>query len=159
MHIAKAEVRQLPGDKDGEIQRELMERPDCRTKVDELISVGRYVCQAQSSFVADVRYDIEAMDANNLDGKLGTHIAKDVLKKASTGVQLTDSGSNSLVGSGLVFGTRMEEVCVTPKWAYFIRTWPSNGFDRAINFVKYSLVEPFVVDRSGAGAEAHEAGP
>ena len=156
MSIARAEVLALPLSKDGDIQTVLMSRPSCRQRVEQLLGIGKYVCQAQSAFVADVHYNVEDGQAGSAATALRSDQIKQALKQTvqlKTGTELHESDANSLDGFGLVFGARLDPVCVTPAWARFTRTPPRGRFD-AVNFLKYAVVEPLLAKPSTTIADA-----
>ena len=69
--------------------------------------------------------------------------------RADTDAQATESGNSVLTGD-LVFGIKLEPVCISPLNAIFVRSWHRSVVGRGIDFVKYEMIEPlFVKDLFG----------
>jgi hypothetical protein len=160
-------LQQLPASKDREIQDTLMKDRACVRAVTNRLRVGHYICQVQSSFSAVAAYEIDdtlgssaTTKGTNSEAVPRTKVVKQALTEAiqaQTNMQAKESGNSVLTGD-LVFGVKLEPVCISPLNAIFIRTWPQSAFDRGIDFVKYDMIERlFVRDLFGKEAEERVA--
>jgi hypothetical protein len=74
--------------------------------------------------------------------------------QANTNMQTKEAGNSVLTGD-LVFGVKLEPVCISPLNAIFIRSWRGSAVGRGIDFIKYEMIEPlFVKDLFGEEAES-----
>jgi hypothetical protein len=160
---------QIPASKDGDIQGALMSDRSCARAVANRLRVGHYICQVQSSFSAIAVYEIDdtqETSATAREGGAGTAPSADKGKirqaltdavQAHDSTQTKESGNSVLTGN-LVFGVKLEPVCISPLNAIFVRTWSRSAVGRGIDYVKYEVIEPlFVKDLFGEAAEAKVA--
>jgi hypothetical protein len=150
---------QIPASKDGDIQDALMHDRACLRAVTNRLRLGHYICQVESSFSATAVYEIhDGLNSSATAKEGGTEVSSDGAKvkhaltdavQADTKMQTRESGNSVLTGN-LVFGVKLEPVCISPLNAIFVRTWPRSAFGRGIGFVKYEMIEPlFVKDLFG----------
>ena len=163
LNLRDIRLQQIAASKDGEIQDILMKDKPCLRAVTNRLRLGHYICQVQSSFSAVAVYKIENSLSSTATGKessAGTNHNKNNVKQAlteavqaNTDMHAKESGDSVLTGD-LVFGVKLEPVCISPLNAMFIRSWPQSAFGRGIDFVKYDMIEPlFVKDLFGREAE------
>jgi hypothetical protein len=161
IRLSLREIRllQIPASKDGEIQEALIRDGPCRRAVTNRLRLGHYICQVESSFSATADYEIENGVDNSADSREGgtppdgdgakvKRALKDAVQ-ADTRAETRESGNSVLTGH-LVFGVKLEPVCISPLNAIFVRTWPRSAIGRGVGFVKYEVIEPlFVKDLFG----------
>lgn len=159
LSLRDIQLMQIPASQDGKIQAALVRDEDCVRAVTNRLRLRHYICQVESSFSAVAVYEIK--DGVNTSATTGGGSSKgapssDNVKRvlteavqANTQMQTKNSGDSVMTGN-LVFGVKLEPVCISPLHAIFVRTWPQSAFDRSIDYVKYQVIEPlFVKDLFG----------
>jgi hypothetical protein len=155
---------QIPASKDGEIQDSLISERACLRAVINRLRLGHYICQVQSSFSAVAVYEVDdslntsaTAKQTNAGATANTDNVKKALTEAiqaKTNMQTKESGDSVLTGN-LVFGVKLEPVCISPMNALFVRTWHKTLSGRAMDFIKQDLIEAmFVRDLFGEEKEA-----
>jgi hypothetical protein len=164
LRLSDIRVAQIPASRDGEIQEALIKEAPCRRAVIRRLRLGHYICQVEASFSANAVYEIDASASTSATAKenpAGGAPSMDNVKRtlteavrADTQAQATESGNSVLTGD-LVFGVKLEPVCISPLNAIFVRSWHRSVVGRGIDFVKYEMIEPlFVKNLFGDETEA-----
>lgn len=160
-------VREIPLDQDSVIQTELLNNNQgCDVTTRRLLRLGKYVCQVQKVIEANAEITIDSQkDAANT-AESGAEEAKhqsaenaapspDKATKAAvreavetlSGVHLSESTSGLKTDERMAFGVRMDPICVSPKNAVYIHTFPESTIEKFLNYVKYNLIEPMIMER------------
>jgi len=129
LRLRNVRLLQIPASEDGDIQEALIKDRPCRRAVIRRLRLGHYVCQVQSSFSAVAVYEIDdALNTSAATKETGTGIAAstDNVKRAltdavqaNTKLETKESGNSVLTGD-LVFGVKLEPVCISPLNAMFV---------------------------------------
>jgi hypothetical protein len=123
----------------------LIEDAACRAEVDFELQNHQFVCQGQTILAATAAYDIatgsDVTDAVQL--RQAAAAVKEVIEADATG-HVETSGTKLITGSALHYGVKVNPLCVAPPHSRFARTLPRNRFDQAMNFIKFSMLEPIL---------------
>jgi len=159
LRLQNIRLQKIPATEDGKIQDALIEDKLCSRAVTSRLRLGHYICQVESSFSAVVVYEfVDSLNSSAAMKEPGSGSAnnKDKLKSALTANSRMDAkeAESSVLTGDLVFGVKLEPVCISPPNAIFVRSWSKSTVGRVIDFVKYELIEPlFVKDLFGKDAE------
>jgi hypothetical protein len=131
------------------IYNKLMAQDDCNKAVLDYINAGGYVCQGQQILEATVEYDLKLQGGRTIAAGAETDAtavarALKVATHADTNAELNENSGRLVTGSALKYGIAMNPTCLTPLSGRFQRVLPRSTFDRAMNFVKFRLIEPIL---------------
>jgi hypothetical protein len=136
---------EIPLSSNRNIFAELVKDQNCRQEVDYQLGNGEFVCQGQTILAASAEYEVRT--ASGLSGAAATEHALRAVKgavEANTQTEITRSGDKLTSGEALHYGVKVNPSCITPPHGRFARRLPRNGFDRFMNFVKLSILEPIL---------------
>jgi hypothetical protein len=148
VHASLTEVvlEEIPLAANQRIMAKLMQDPYCNKEVTHYVEAGKYVCQGHQTLQATVEFKLgrDVESTLEIDGRTASEI-KHLIKQAVE----SQAHENVVVredrlfsGSALKFGIQVNPTCLSPKTARFERSLPDTTFDRMVNFVLFSMVEP-----------------
>lgn len=157
-------VREIPLDQDSVIQTELLSNHQgCDITTKRLLQLGRYVCQVQTVIEANAEITINSQkDAANTaqsgsnettpqsaqnalpNRDEATRAAVRETVETLSGAHLSESTSGLKTDERMAFGVRMDPICVSPRNAVYIRTFPESAIEQFLNYVKYNIIEPII---------------
>jgi hypothetical protein len=131
------------------IYTKLMAQEDCNKAVLEYINAGGYVCQGQQILEATVEYDLKLDGGRSIGAGVETDAtavarALKVATHADTNAELSERSGRLVSGTALKYGIAMNPTCLTPLNGRFQRVLPRSKLDRAMNVVKFRLIEPIL---------------
>jgi hypothetical protein len=159
-------VREIPLDQDSVIQTELLNSNEgCDLTTRRLLRLGKYVCQVQKVIEANAEITIDSQKdaanraqsgANEARPQSAESVSPSPDKATKTavreavetlsGVHLSESTRGLKTDERMAFGVRMDPICVSPKNAIYIHTFPESAIDKFLNYVKYEIIEPMIME-------------
>jgi hypothetical protein len=159
-------VREIPLDQDSVIQTELLNNNEgCDVTTRRLLRLGKYVCQVQKVIEANAEITIDSEKAADNKAQSGADEAKprsagndpassDNATKTAvreavetlSGVHLSEGTNGLKSDERMAFGVRMDPICVSPKNAVYIHTFPGSTIEKVLNYVKYNIIEPMIME-------------
>lgn len=108
--------------------------------VSDYLNRSGYICQALQILVASYKDNSEIDAGTSLEADTNKSPESDTEAAMSTKVSGNDGKSKG--GRDLQLGIQMAPSCVSPKWAWSLRTFPQSDLDRILDFIKFNLLEP-----------------
>ena len=142
-------VEELPLDRNSLIYMKLMSDRGCNNTASRYADDAPrgYVCQVQKTFNATAEYKLDRDVHDDLKANAKLSDINGQIKRAMEthgNTNLVERDGRLYSGSALTYGVSMNPTCLAPLTSYFYRVLPQNRFDRFVNFVKFSVLEPLL---------------
>jgi metal-sulfur cluster biosynthetic enzyme len=142
-------VYELDLERSFEIFEKLMSRRSCEKAVHETFESGYYACQGRGLLRASAEYNVNQMDIKSAAVESGIDPAaakKAIIEaaKAESDIVLQEDSNRLSTGVALHYGVSINPTCIAPEGAVFPRVLPRTRFWRAMNFIKFNLIEPIL---------------
>jgi hypothetical protein len=138
--LANVNIDEIELGASSEVYDQLMQRQSCSDEVTKLLKSG-YICQDVQLLLASafLTRDSETDTGANLD--LDTKKALVSEMETALGAHVIVNEGRSEAGEDLQWGIQMAPLCVAPQGARFQRTFPLNGIDKFVNWIKFNVLE------------------